>query len=360
MSILNVYVVQNIFLILFIFLLFFSIIDILPLKRGLPQIFTFYFPCFVLIILTLLRNYGFSRDDMAYLEIYKNIESKGFDETYRDIGYLYILKFLNYFFEFPNVFQYLSTLFLSIKLLIIKKITINRNLSIVILLYISQYWQIHDLTQFRVSAAITFFLLFYFFTIRNFDVLRILSIITAISMHLQSIVYIPLLIKKTVISNKNLRVIMALSIFLAIILNITNIEYSFVGLLETSFENFWGFKRIETYIIMMNQGDFAHYKKIPFMLIATLMVMYWLSGENDLQGTPGWCIVSNSILLAVFLSFIFIGLTDVQVRVYEQLLFVSIIMAGKIKKTISKIAIIMLSILYFYKFNISWSIFNFY
>jgi hypothetical protein len=359
MNLLNAYTTQYAFSLIYFYLLICCILDILPLKRSLPQFFTFYLPSLILITLTGFRVFGFSRDDHAYLEIYNHIDSFKFIELDRDIGYIFILKIFNNIFEYPDIFLYISLFFIIIKLFLLKKITINRNLSLVLLVYTTIYWQIHDVTQFRVSAAITFFLIFYFLTLKNYEILRFLPLLASISLHLQSIFYVFLLLKRTVISKIYLRRIIAISIFLGIGLNIYDIDNFIITFIRPTMELFWGYSRLETYLSMMNQGDFDHYRNFPYMLLFFLLALYWLTGEDNLQMSEGWAIISNSILLTIILSFVFFGLTDVQVRLYEQLLFVIVLIAGQIKKVSCKLILIMLSILNFYKFNISWNIFIF-
>ena len=141
----------------FLFLFFFTIIFSFNLNNNSKK-FIFNILSLFLLLITSAHPFDYSVDDQQYLFLAQNISDNNdnfLDTLDHDYLYYIILKVLLYIFPFWTSFIFISVVALLLKLYVIAKLTNYSILSLFI--YFTIFFELHDLTQFRLSLAVSFF-----------------------------------------------------------------------------------------------------------------------------------------------------------------------------------------------------------
>lgn len=119
--------------------------------------------------LILLRSKYSGLDDLGYLDQYKSIISRNYSEVYENYAWEYAIKTVDIIVGNINSIYFLILILFIIKIFIFYLNTKQRLPAI--LTYLILFFPLHELTQFRISAAITFLLIgmHYAFNNKNFQ-----------------------------------------------------------------------------------------------------------------------------------------------------------------------------------------------
>lgn len=126
-------------------------------------IYNLSFVLFFIILFSIAasREIGFDRDSIVFAEvIYDFLNGEiNINLIDKEPTFWLIILISDYLFSDPvsGVFIIYSAISISIKLYVIKKLSLSPFLSIIV--YISLYYILHELTQFRIGVAAAFFLL---------------------------------------------------------------------------------------------------------------------------------------------------------------------------------------------------------
>ena len=160
----------------FIFLFFFTLIFSFKLNNKTRK-YVYITLSVSLLLITTGHPFTYSVDDQQYSLLAQNILDHNdyfFDGIDYDYLYFTLLKLLLFIFPIWFSIIFISILALYIKLFIIAKVT---NFSISSLfLYFTIFYELHDLTQFRVSLAVSFFYIAIYFLITYKSFIRSLLI----------------------------------------------------------------------------------------------------------------------------------------------------------------------------------------
>jgi hypothetical protein len=154
-------------------------------RRISSQLFLLY--GIILCLLVLFKPFGSAPDDLNYTKLAAlGCTSEACDDTLslnRDFIWFFLASFSPANGEFLAV-KIIALLSLVIKLYVIFKLSSNKMYALCI--YTFAFYFLHDLTQYRVSLAIAFFLLAIFFASRSRGFNSSLSYIASVGSHIQS------------------------------------------------------------------------------------------------------------------------------------------------------------------------------
>lgn len=315
-----------------------------------------------LIIFTALRPLGLMRDDRAYKSIYEQVTTENISDlvfTLRDpLYYLttYIGKFV---WDDIRVLLVISAFALCLKLLILCKIA-GRNRLLVLFMYACIYWQLHDLTQLRVSLSVLFFMFFLYLVSKGKKHNSVIALIISSLFHAQAIINL-LLIKRINIKNKKHFALILAAFSILILIGLTINMAGLAPYLSAVVANETINHTFDSYLKMKASGVFDDAFRLPLALASSLIV-YGLV-VYELNGVKFKSLIAQeamkSVCYAAILSWFFSSISDIQVRYYEYYLVAGLFLVGLIaKRSVSYYACFSLSLVYFVKFNVKWQVWD--
>lgn len=356
---------ENLFFIFFAVLASVSLISFnRRMSDGLTKalFITFSIP---LVLFSIFRPIGLMRDDGFYQNIIKEIPFYEFPERLLNLrdplwyGLVYILTGIS---ENVEILLYLSGFVLILKLIILY-IVAGSNRLLVFFLYACAYWQLHDLTQLRLSISALMFMGFLFFSKINLAIISRLSIISSMFFHAQAMVNIIFLIKFKLFERRILLYILPFFLLLIganFMIDINQLA-GLAGIFLNDRESLSGLAHtLNAYQIMTHQGLYDNNYRLPLILLASsfayLIVLYSIDGVKYKQFHVKSATLS--ITLAIVLSWVFASMSDIQVRFYEYYFLGGLFLVSETKSRLALLAVYVLAILYFFKFNILWNIWD--
>ena len=319
---------------------------------------------FPLIIFTAFRPAGLMRDDSWYEMTIPLIQSYTLTDkvfSLRDPLWYLMTHLLTMLSEKVEVIFYLSGLILFLKLLILYKTAANNRL-LALFVYACVFWQLHDLTQLRVSVSVLMFMLFFYHIRLNRKKFATALLILSAFFHAQALLNFFLLINTGLLKKKFFITIVCGSIFAIASGFIVN--SSVINLLGITFfgdinDNEIA-RTLNSYQEMFNSGLYANTLHLPLILLASSIVYMLVinSIDNSIYLQPITQQVAKSIAFALILSWAFASISDIQVRFYEYYFVSGLFLLENVRCRVAFNAYLILAILYFSKFNILWNIWD--
>ncbi len=141
----------------------------------------------LLITVAAFRPIGIDRDSLNYENLYRNNDSQLVELTF-----IWISNFVKRFFDDSRVlFVIYAILGVGIKLYAFPKL--SKDLFLCLIVYLSNYYLLHDMTQIRAGVASGIFLLAMFYLASGKKIVYLLCTLIAILFHYSAIVLLPLI-----------------------------------------------------------------------------------------------------------------------------------------------------------------------
>jgi len=324
-----------------------------------------------LVLFASFRPFGLMRDDVFYANVLNWANEDYFSKlnSLRDPLFYAFAWSLGLVSKDPELILYFSGVVLFLKLIVLYKLSERWRL-VLLFMYISIYWQLHDLTQLRVSLSALFFLAYFLFIKKNGVGMQRLSIFGSILSHAQGVLNVLLLFKPPKFS----RYFLAAFTLLFVSLMLYRVEVPFANL----------YALLDWFLGMPTAGDFTYefreavsgyYSKsldptgngysltgiVPPIIFVVSIVVYLIlifSLGPDVCRRPVARSAIFSIVLAVFLSWLFQSVSDVQVRFYEYYFISGLVLASEAPRGRLLFGVYLLSLAYFTKHNIRWEIWD--
>jgi hypothetical protein len=229
--------------------------------------FLYWTTALILILIAGLRPIGLDRDSITYAELIKSTVDANFLD--KELAF-WIIKGFNDIFFFGNIhtfFLIFATLGVSIKFLAIKRLSKVHLLSLIV--YLSLYFILHEMTQIRTGVAAGLFLLsipdIYDRNFRKF----IIKFLLAFSFHYSAIVMLPLYF----LNPKKLNIIYFLLPIVGFILAIFNLSLFFLLNFSQMLPNFLAYK-INIYLDLLKLGEHSEINIINVYYSFLLFTIY--------------------------------------------------------------------------------------
>lgn len=317
-----------------------------------------------LILFTAFRPIGLMRDDGWYAMTIPAMQSNVLvDKVFsiRDpLWYLtaYLITLLSAKVE---IILYFSGVVLFFKLLILYK-TAKTNKLLALFVYVCVYWQLHDLTQLRVSVSVLMFMLFFYYIRLGKERMATGALVISAFFHSQALINFFFLIKSGVVKKKYFLIIIScllLAIALGFIVNSNVINSLGVAFFGDINDNEIA-RTLNSYQDMLASGLYLNALRLPLILLfSSIIYMYVINSISDLiYLKPITQEVVKSIIFALILSWLFASVSDIQVRYYEYYFVGGLFLIENAKGKVAFNSYFILAILYFAKLNILWNIWD--
>ena len=353
---------NTIYKVYYLFVAVLSLYSIFSKIKPSTQKYWFLVISVPLVCFGMYRPFGLMRDDPFYAVItswqIENYISK--IHSLRDPLFYVIALTLSKFSNDSKVILVFAGFVLMLKLIVIYRLGGDNKL-LLLFMYLSIYWQLHDLTQLRVSLSAFLFLAYFYFYKANLRFYAVIFGIFSMLAHAQALLNIIIIYNKRLLSKQSAFLIVFFSLFMIgvgwvpefdTIVNIynylsKNLEYQ----LSESFRSY----------VITYQSDWApKNKRLPLILVVNLCIYSYvmLSLDKSVLAKPHVKKAYSSILLAAVLSWIFASASDIQVRFYEYYFIAGLVIAAEVVERQSLMLLYTLSVCYFVKFNVLSDIWN--
>jgi len=285
----------------FLFSFLFTIIFSLNLNNTVRK-YVFSILSLFLILITSAHPFDYSVDDKQYSFIAQNILDNNIsflDSINHDYLYFIFLKISLYVFPFWISFIIISIVALLLKLFVIAKLTNYSILSLFI--YFTLFFELHDLTQFRVSLAVSFFYVAFYVIVSYKSFLKSLLFFTFSGLsHFQAIpgFFIPIISK--ILKNRFYLIFFSTLVFYFIS------NFSIFNLLE-----YFGYS-VELFRATFDQSnllEISKYNSYNFLIILLLFLLIkYLNNSINSKNFILYKLSFYSILFGFILSTVLSGI----------------------------------------------------
>lgn len=283
-----------------------------------------------MLALMVFRPIGIARDDMAYLEIYKTIcptlMCEKWSQGGRDVGWYSSVGLLKSVVSDPRVMLWLGAGALLVKLAVIYCLV--RRPLIVLLPYTGLYYQVQDLTAWRISLALAFFMLAIWLVVRTRHYWNAWTLLVCGVFHKQAFVAPLILFGVLLRTHRQLITVVCLIPVCMLVMGLhppLHLIASQIGggVKEIAFNH-----GLDPYVGAKLAGVYAGWRHAPIVFYPQILLTLWLlikaRPDNDkLDAMLTGCLVMGCMFLWGFAS-----LPDAQVRFFEFFMVPTVLLAG--------------------------------
>jgi len=334
------------------------LVAISRLDRLSPRIFLVY--GVALSVLALLKPIGTAPDDLNYVELAAlGCTSFACDSVLslsRDFIWFFLVSFAPPNSEFL-VIKLIATIALAVKLFVIYRLSTNKIYALCV--YTFAFYFLHDLTQYRVSLALAFFLLAIYFAARSSRLGTALSGAASIGSHLQSAPAALLLLSPGWLKDR-LPFLATISVLLLLVALglFPQLDRLAAGYGLLTGQDYDASSDVGKYIHLADTGDYFGFRNVSIVAFVILLSLWFL--KPDVTWSRGISIRArtiflsqSSIALAFALYLAFASVLDMQNRFFEFFLVPLVLVFGNCRHTLRNyLALVFLCASLFVKFHV--------
>ena len=283
-----------------------------------------------MILFAAWRPIGIARDDLQYLNIYDTVcptlTCGKWIQGARDWGWYSLVGVLKSLVADPKVLLWLGAVGLLCKLLVIYNLV--RRPLFVLLLYLSVYYELQDLTALRVSLSISVFMLGIWLVVKLNSWRYSVILLTCGFFHKQGYVA-PLIIMGSILKPYRwlltaFCIIPALLVFFGLYPQLQN----FFSVNSWDFQNATVNQGLDLYLAAQQKGLYKESRNAPVVVYPLILFTLWLllkapSLNDKLHSIMAGCLAMGCLFLWGFAS-----LPDAQVRFFEFFMVPTVLLAG--------------------------------
>ncbi len=297
----------------------------------------------VLVTFSAIRPIGLSRDDLAYLEISKNIcaitECMALIQSSRDWGWYLIISLLKSIMPGERAILVLSGICTFIQLLIVDRLCRQKLLALT--LFVPFIYLYFDFTLLRAGLALSVFFIAFYYLVRSKQFLGSTLLLSNYFFHSQGIFSIGLILFNQIAKYKYIAIAVITILVVFIYLEWT-----------PSFEQLLPFSKNESapYWEQYRQGLFDNQINFPLahLLIIGYVVFIFLIHNSTIEDISMNQLVLASILLALFLAWFFAPVHAIQTRLFDFYIAPLVFLAGNLGRSWITLGVTLLLAIFLY------------
>lgn len=292
---------------------------------------SYWFIAILLVAFAGLRPIGSARDDLNYVEIYSGIcptvECGLWVQGARDWGWYSILGFFKQWVPGTELMLWLSAFALLVKFWVIFRL--NRRQALMgMLLFLGLFYEVLDLTAFRVAVSSTLFMLgILFLTEKRFISGSFLSLVCWL-FHKQGVLA-PLVLLGPLLKRNYL--LFVTLVVLPVILMSLGMFPNVASFFQTTNLGEVGNFAVKDGLDNFFSRNYVGWRVAPIVYYPLLVLGVWLAKDVILQSSLVYVYTSISIVWAAWFLWGFASLPDVQVRLFDFMILPIVFLAGMCK-----------------------------
>jgi len=284
----------------------------------------------ILIAFVVFRPIGIARDDLTYMEMYKAIcptlACGQWLQGGRDVGWYSLVGFLKSVVADARIMLWIGAAGLLIKLAVIFNLTKYPLISL--LFYTGIYYQVQDLTAWRVSLSLSIFMASIWILIRSRSYWSAWILLVCGFFHKQGFLA-PMILVGIIL--KRSRFIFILSVFGPIGLIFLGIYPNFESIAVFIGEKLNAsilIQGLDSYISSMLAGAYSGWRRAPIVAFPLILITFWFLIRDFRIDNKIQTILTGCLVIACLFLWGFTSLPDVQVRFFEFFMMPTVLLAG--------------------------------
>ena len=288
-----------------------------------------------MVLFAALRPMDIARDDLAYVEIFKGIcptlACDQWIQGARDWGYYSFIGVLKSVLPTPRVMLGVAALALLVKLWVIFRLT--RYPLMALLLFTGVFYQMQDLTAFRVSLSLAFFMLAIWASLKRGKWLGGALLLLPGIFHKQAFLSIGLVIAPIFRARFwLLPVAMVVPFIMLWVFGKPTLPTLLTNPQDALSQHVLQ-QGLDAYVAAQEAGLFKADKPIPFALYPLAGLGLWLAKDVFERNRDLYSVVAASMAIGCGLLYFFSTLVVAQVRFFEFFMLPMVLLAGEAKRS---------------------------
>lgn len=315
------------------------------------------FWCFgaMMVFFAVLRPIGIAPDDQAYVEIYNTVCSTlncgQWVQGTRDWGWYSLVGILKSFWPEPRAMLLIAGLALAMKLWVIFRLCSRPMMAL--LLFTGVFYQMQDLTAFRVSSSLAFFMFAIWIYLKQSRLLGGVALVFPGLFHKQALLALGLIVAPLFRQRFWFLVLTMVAPFVMLWVFGKPSIPTFLMKPEDMLSAQAVQQGLDSYISGYAAGVFQQDKLIPWSLYPLAGLGLWLAKDVFIRNRDLYSIVAASMAIGCGLLYCFATLTVAQVRFFEFFMLPMVLLAGEVKRTwLTLVFVATVSGAYVIRFNV--------
>lgn len=309
----------------------------------------------LMVAFAALRPIGIARDDLAYVDIYNTVcptlTCNQWIQGTRDWGWYSSVGLLKSLVPDLRVMLWLGAAALLAKLGVIY--SLSRRPLLTLLLYSGVFYEVQDLTAWRVSLAIAFFMAAIWLIVRSRTYLNAWTLFCCGLFHKQAFVA-PLILLGGALRKKVWW--LTIACFAPIVLMIFGVYPQLHEIFSSKsgeFQQVAVAQALDSYLAAKNAGVYQGWRTAPLVVYPQIFLMLWLvirdkASNERLKSLIAGCLAMGSLFLWGFAS-----LPDAQIRFFEFFMVPTVLLVGMRRLNgLELISLVAVSGAYLIKYNL--------
>lgn len=309
-----------------------------------------------LISFTMIRPFGIAPDDAAYLEIYKGIcpaaDCQQWIQGVRDWGWYSSVGLLKNLWDTPRILLVVAGIATAIKLWVIFRLS-SRPLW-ALLLFVPTFYLVQDITAFRVSMALAFFMLSIYWLSRSYRAIGVFATLLPGFIHLQAVMSPMILFAK----------ILQYRYYIFAMLACVPVGLTLIGLSPILYKsniaslNFLTIypplkDAVTLYTAITHVKGYQTIRVLPYSYIPLVLLVVGLSIDvfKDNKNLYIYCAIS--FVIACWSLWVFAGWQEPQVRFFEYFALPAVLLVGNLKASWFRfLSVVLVSMVFVVRYNV--------
>lgn len=303
-----------------------------------------------------LRPIGIARDDLAYLEIFKSIcpslVCDKWIQTPRDWGWYSLIGFLKSFWDGPRVMLWVSAIALLIKLVVVFKL--SRRPLVGLMFFTGVFYQVQDLTAFRVSLSMAVFMVSIYVLSRQLRLIGSLSTFLPGFVHQQAFLS-PLILLSGILKHRYI---------VFVVLTLAPICLLFLGFTFQAYMEILSYKDVplvsslmaqglSSYVALGQAGAYENVRVMPYSYLPLILVIVYFSKDVFLTNNDLYRYSAMSLLIACWLAWVCAGWQEPQARFFEYFALPTVLLVGNFRNNLlPSLGVIVVAAVFVVRYNV--------
>lgn len=288
-----------------------------------------------MLAFTVFRPIGIARDDLPYLDIYNSVcpslSCGQWLQGVRDWGWYSLVGLFKSWFPFSRVMLGVAGMALLIKLWVIFRL--SRAPLMALLLFSGIFYQVQDLTAFRVSLSLAFLMLAIWIYVSKSVFWGSTALCLPGFMHKQGFFSIAL-VSAPLFKRSFWLLVIAVLLPFAILLILGKPSIPEWMLNQGDIVRQHAIQQgLDSYLAAQAAGAFKADKLVPIVFYPLVGLGLWLAKDVFVNNRKLYSVVASSMALACWATWLFAATTPAQARFFEYFMLPIVLLAGCANRT---------------------------
>lgn len=302
-----------------------------------------------------LRPIGIARDDLAYLNIYNTVcptlSCGQWIQGTRDWGWYSLVGLMKSFAPGSRVMLLISAVAALIKLWVIFKL--SRRPLLALLFFTGVFYQVQDLTAFRVSLSLAVFMVAIYLLVKRHRFTGVLTVVLTGLFHKQAVLS-PLILLSGIM--RRWYAVFALLAIVPICLLFLGISYQgyreILPYQNLPWVQLFVQQGIDSYIAIGQSGGYDQIRIMPYSYLPLIALMVLFSKNVYFADRDLYRYCAMSLVITCWLTWLFAGWQEPQARFFEYFALPTVLLVGNFKNSLlPNLGVIMVSAAFVVRYN---------